>query len=78
MPMSRFAVNIANIVLTNEQYRKLRVYAEAQEISIHEALRLLIDSLPESSPTNKQISKNYKNYPFLFSRRVLHAFFNIK
>ena len=72
--MSRFSVNIANLVLTNEQYRKLKIYAEAHDISIHEAIQLLIDSLPEYPQTRKRISKHY---PFIFSRRLLQAFLSV-
>ncbi len=72
--MSQFSVNIANIVLTTEQYRKLKLYAEAHEISVHEAIRLLIDSLPEYSETDKKFNKNH---PFIFSRRFLHTFFEM-
>lgn len=70
--MSHFSVNIANIVLTNEQYRKIRIYADAHQISIHEAIRLLINSLPER-PKNR----NYlgKVHPFILSRRFLQTFF---
>ncbi|PMB51664.1 hypothetical protein CEN39_14045 [Fischerella thermalis CCMEE 5201] len=73
--MSHFSVNISNIVLTTEQYRKLKVYAEEQEISVHEAIRLLIDSLPESSKTTKNLGNNH---PFIFSRRFLQTFFDIQ
>ncbi len=71
--MSHFSVNISNIVLTNEQYLKLKVYAENHKISVHEAIRLLIDSIPEHSKTSKNLGKNH---PFIFSRRFLQFFFD--
>jgi hypothetical protein len=71
--MSQFSVNIANIVLTSEQYLKLRIYAENHQISVHEAIRLLIDSLPEPSKASKKIDKSH---PFLRSRKFLQTFFN--
>ncbi|WP_315786574.1 hypothetical protein [Fischerella sp. JS2] len=73
--MSHFSVNISNIVLTTEQYRKLKVYAEEQKISVHEAIRLLIDFLPESSKTTKNLDNKH---PFIFSRRFLQTFFDIQ
>ncbi len=71
--MSQFSVNIANIVLTNEQYRKIRIYADAHQISIHEAIRLLINSLPERPKS----TSNYldKLHPFMLSRKFLQTFF---
>jgi hypothetical protein len=72
--MSHFSVNISNIVLTYEQYCKVKAYAKAHKTSIHEAIQLIIDSLPKS-----QYNKNLNNnYPFLFSRRILHILFNVK
>lgn len=68
--MPNFSVNISKIVITNEEYRKLRVYAEDHQISIHEAIRLLIDSLPEVPQPNKKLSRNYS---FMFPRRFLHV-----
>lgn len=71
--MSHSSVNISNIVITNEEYRKLKVYAEDHQISIPEVIRLLIDSLPESSETNKKLSKNHT---LLFHRRFLYISFD--
>ncbi|MGJ5634207.1 hypothetical protein [Nostoc sp. CALU 1950] len=68
--MSRFSVNISNIVITNDEYRKLRVYAREHQIPINEAIRLLIDSLPECSQTNKKQSVSDS---FMFPRRFLHV-----
>ncbi|MFB2768091.1 hypothetical protein ACE1AT_02170 [Pelatocladus sp. BLCC-F211] len=73
--MSHFSVNISNIVLTNDQYCKLKVYAEDHKISVHEAIRLLIDALPERSKTSKDLGRNH---PFIFSRRFLQTFFDIQ
>jgi hypothetical protein len=67
--MPNFSVNISNIIITNEEYRKLKAYAGDHQISIHEAIRLLIDSLPECSQTNNKVSQSY---PFIFPRRFLH------
>lgn len=44
--MPHFSINISNIVITNKEHRKLRGYAGDNQISIHQAIRLLIDSLP--------------------------------
>ncbi|BAY92723.1 MULTISPECIES: hypothetical protein [unclassified Tolypothrix] len=71
--MSQFSVNIANILLTSEQYLKLRIYAETNHISVHEAMRLLVDSLPEPSKNSKKIDKFH---PFVLSRKLLQTFFN--
>jgi len=68
--MPNFSVNLSNIVITNEEYRKLKVYAEYHQISISEAIRLLIDSLPEGHQTNKKLNRNYS---FMFPRRFLHV-----
>ncbi|MBD2358337.1 hypothetical protein H6G41_27630 [Tolypothrix sp. FACHB-123] len=73
--MSHFSVNIANIVLTNEQYLKLRIYAEANQISVHEAIRLLIDSLPEPAKDRRNLDKSH---PAFLSRRFLHSLFNVQ
>ncbi|BBD69506.1 hypothetical protein NIES4072_31610 [Nostoc commune NIES-4072] len=70
--MPHFSINISNIVITNKEYRKLRAYAEYRQISIHEAIRLLIDSLPECSPNNK-LSRSHS---FMFPRRFLHISFD--
>ncbi|MEH2347243.1 MAG: hypothetical protein V7K55_04440 [Nostoc sp.] len=73
--MSYSSGNISNIVLSNEEYRKLRVYAQEHKLSISEVIRLLIDFLPESSKTNKNLSKNH---PFLFHRRFLYVSLDAK
>lgn len=73
--MSQFSVNIANIVLTSEQYLKLRIYAETRQISVHETIRLLVDSLPVPSRASKKIDKIH---PFLLSRKLLQTFFNVQ
>ncbi|BAY65646.1 hypothetical protein NIES22_57530 [Calothrix brevissima NIES-22] len=70
--MSQFSVNIANIVLTSEQYLKLRIHADTHQISVHDAIRLLIDSLPEPSRASQKIDQIN---PFLLSRKFLHTFF---
>jgi hypothetical protein len=70
--MSHFSVNIANIVLTNEQYRKIRIYAEAHHISVHEAIRLLINSLPERPQTKNYLDKIPAS---ILSRKFLQTFF---
>lgn len=72
--MSHLSVKISNIVITYEQYRKLKAYAEAHHISIYEVINLLIDSLPQSPKNNKVISKNY---PFIFSRRILTSYLKL-
>jgi len=71
--MPRFSINISNVVITNEEYRKLRAYAVDNQISIHEAIRLLIDSLPECSPNNNKLSRSHS---FMFPRRFLHVSFD--
>ncbi len=71
--MSHFSINISNIVITNREYCKLRAYAKYHQISIHEAIRLLIDSLPECSQNNKELSRSHS---FMFPRRFLHVSFD--
>jgi hypothetical protein len=73
--MSRSPVNIANIVLTNDQYYKLKVYANNHQISIHESIRLLIDSLPETSQPSKNLSTRYL---LISSRKFLQSFFDVQ
>ena len=68
--MARYSVNISNIVIPTGEYRKLRAYAEYHQISIPEAIRLLIDSLPECSQNNKKLSRRNS---FIFPRRFLHV-----
>ncbi len=67
--MPNFSVNISNIIITNEEYRKLKAYAGYHQISIHQGIRLLIDSLSECSQTNNKLSQSY---PFIFPRRFLY------
>ncbi|RCJ20042.1 hypothetical protein A6S26_04745 [Nostoc sp. ATCC 43529] len=67
--MSRSSINISHIVLSKEEYRKLKIYAVKHQITIHEAVRLLIDSFPEQSQTSKSLNKNYLG---MFPRRFLH------
>ncbi|BDI14392.1 hypothetical protein ANSO36C_01940 [Nostoc cf. commune SO-36] len=71
--MPRFPINISNIVITNKEYRKLRAYAVYHQISIDEAIRLLIDSLPECSQNNKELSISHS---VIFPRRFLHVSFD--
>ncbi len=71
--MTHFSINISNIVITNKEYRKLRAYAGYHQISIYEAIRLLIDSLPECSPNNQKSSRSHS---FMFPRRFLHVSFD--
>lgn len=71
--MSPFSINISNIVITNKEYRKLRAYAVDNQISIHEAIRLLIDSLPECSQNHQKSSRSHS---FIFPRRFLHVSFD--
>lgn len=73
--MSRSSINISHIVLSQEEYRKLKVYALKHRITIHQAIQLLIDSLPECSQTSKKLSKHY---PSMFPRRFLHIFSDVK
>lgn len=73
--MSRSPVNIANIVLTPDQYHKLKVYADNHQISIHESIRLLIDSLPEPSQPSKNLNTRYL---LLSSRKFLQSFFDVQ
>jgi len=68
--MPRFSINISNIVITNKEYRKLRAYAGDNQISINEAIRLLIDSLPECSENNNELSRSHS---VMFPRRFLHV-----
>ncbi|MEH2188843.1 MAG: hypothetical protein V7K64_22170 [Nostoc sp.] len=71
--MTHFSINISNIVIANKEYRKLRAYAGYHQISIDEAIRLLIDSLPECSQNNKKLSRSHS---FMFTRRFLHVSFD--
>jgi hypothetical protein len=73
--MSRSPVNIANIVLTNDLYHKLKFYANNHQISIHESIRLLIDSLPEPSQTSKNLNTRYL---LISSRKFLQSFFDVQ
>jgi len=73
--MSYFSANISNIVLTYEQYRKLKTYAVAHQMSTHKSIKLIISSHPEYQISSKRITKDY---PFIFSRRVIHLLFNVK
>ncbi|MBD2479535.1 MULTISPECIES: hypothetical protein [Nostocaceae] len=69
------SVNISNIVLTYEQYRKLKAYGQAHHISIQESIKLIIDSHPEYQINHKKISRDY---PFICSRRMIHLLFKVK
>ncbi|MBW4556258.1 MAG: hypothetical protein KME59_10015 [Trichormus sp. ATA11-4-KO1] len=40
-------IAIPNLVLTSEQYRKLKIYAAKKTVSINQIIQQLIDSLPE-------------------------------
>jgi hypothetical protein len=71
--MPHFSINISNIVITNKEYRKLRACVVANQISIHEAIRLVIDSLPECSPNNNKLSRSHS---VRFPRRFLHVSFD--
>lgn len=71
--MPDFSINIYNIVINNKEYCKLRPYALANQISIHEAIRLLIDSLPECSPNNNKLSRSHS---FMFTRKFLQVSFD--
>lgn len=71
--MPHFSINISHIVITNKEYRKLRGYAVDNQISIYEAIRLLIDSLPECCQNNKELSRSHS---FMFPRRFLHVSFD--
>lgn len=73
--MSNFSVNIANIVLTNEQYYKLKFYANSHHVSLQKSIILLIDSLPRPSK-NSKILKN--RYSMLSARNFLQRFDNIQ
>ncbi|MCW5319260.1 hypothetical protein GTQ43_38450 [Nostoc sp. KVJ3] len=71
--MPHSPVNISNIVITNKEYRQLIAYAGYHQISIYEAIGLLIDSLPECSPNNNKLSRSHS---FMFARRFLHVSFD--
>ncbi|BAY92727.1 hypothetical protein FDUTEX481_00695 [Tolypothrix sp. PCC 7601] len=72
--MSHFPVNIANLVLTKEQYHKLKFYADSQHISLQESIILLIDSLPKPSQSCQILNNRYS---ILSSRKFLQSFYEI-
>jgi len=71
--MYYFSINISNIVITHREYSKLRAYARDHQISIHEAIRLLIDSLSECFQNNKVLGRSHS---VMFPRRFLHVSFD--
>ncbi|BAZ51278.1 hypothetical protein NIES4103_39270 [Nostoc sp. NIES-4103] len=73
--MARSSINASHIVLTKEEYYKLKIYAVKHRIKIHQAIGLLINSLAESNQTSKKLSKNYS---FMFTRRFLHIYLNVR
>lgn len=61
---------IPNLVVTEAQYRKIHAYANKEGLSLTEAIRALIDTLPDDSPDtltagNKESILQQGNYSTL-------------
>ncbi|MBL1201873.1 MAG: hypothetical protein FWK04_23130 [Nostoc sp. GBBB01] len=73
--MSRSSIKISHIVLNQEEYRRLKIYAIKYQLTTYKATSVLINFFPEDFQTRKKLNKNY---PSMFPRRFLHIFLDVK